>query len=149
MPIEENGHEATESHGAPASESAGEHGSDNAARHTEPASGHENMPGMSTEPISESDHSMEAGSHGEYATVTLEPESHNGEYQGILHFEQSGDWMLIVHFEAGEKLLEVELLVNVAGTISKFNILAGIFGLNIVIISTAAFLKQKSGKKSL
>lgn len=151
MPMEANGHEPTESHGAPASELAGEHGSNSASGHAELASGHENMPGMGaeSESVPESNHNIEADSHGESVTFMLEPEPNSGEFKGILDFEQSGEWELVVHFVAGEELLEVEFPLNVAGTTSKYTILAGIFGLNIVIISTAAFFKQKAGKKSL
>jgi hypothetical protein len=151
VPVEEKGHEATESHNAHGAESAAGHGTDttSTSAHAEPASGHENMPGMDTqsEPAPESSHDMGTGSHAEFGMVILESEMHGSEYKGVINFQQAGEWNLVVHFTVEDELLEVEFPLNVAGTISKYSVLAGIFGLNIAIVSSAAILKRNTAKK--
>ena len=153
MPIKEKGHEATESYDAHGSEPASEHNMDTASTsaHAEPASGHEGMPGMGTEsgPAPESSHDMETGSDEETVMVMLEPELDSGEYRAVLNFGRPGDWNLVIHFAVGDELMEVEFPLNVAGTISKYGVLAGIFGLNLAIVSTAAILKRNTARKSV
>jgi len=116
MPIEERGHEATESHGADVAP---------ASAHAEPASGHDNMPGMGTE---------------------SEPAR---EHKGVLNFDKSGEWNVVVHFTVGGELLKVDIPVTVVGAISRYGVLAGIFGLNIAIVSAAAIRKRNTAKKSV
>jgi len=118
MPIEEKGHEATESHGADVAP---------ASAHAEPASGHDNMPGMGAE---------------------SEPASGSG-HKGVLNFDKSGEWNVVVHFTVGGELLKVDIPVTVVGAISRYGVLAGIFGLNIAIVSTAAIRKRNTAKKSV
>jgi hypothetical protein len=153
MPVEEKGHEATESQDSHGAEPPAGHGTDttSTSAHTEPASGHENMPGMDTEsgPATQSSHDMGTGSHAEFGMVMLEPEMHDSEYKGVINFDQAGEWNLIVHFTVEDELLEVDFPLNVAGTISKYGVLAGIFGLNVAIVSTAAILKRNAAKKSV
>ena len=153
IPIEEEVHEATESHDLHGTEQAAEHSTDTTATsgHAAPVSGHANMPGMDTdsEPAPQSSHNMETGSHEEFGMVMLEPEMHGSEYKGAINFDQAGEWNLVVHFTVGDELLEVDFPLNVAGTISKYGVLAGIFGLNIAIVSTAAILKRNTAKKSV
>jgi hypothetical protein len=44
-------------------------------------------------------------------------------------------------------MTEVEIPVEVVGTVSKPGILAGFFGLNATLIATAAVMKRKSISK--
>jgi hypothetical protein len=134
MRMEEDAHGENESHGA---------------SETEETSEHNNMSGMKmeTEPATESTHGMEADSH-QGSTTLLEHHMEDSEYKGVLNFDNSGEWNVVVHFAVGDEFMEVEFPVNVAGTISKFGVLAGIFGLNVAMVSTAAILKRKTGKKS-
>lgn len=136
MQAGQGGHEETDSHSAPAADTANEHGS---------------MPGMdmNSEPAAESSHNMEAESLEESVLVALEAGHESGEYSGVLHFERSGDWKVVIHFAVEDELLEVEFPVSVAGTVSKYGVLAGIFSLNVAIVSTAALLKRIKTKKSL
>lgn len=153
MSITGAGDQAAKSDSAHGEEPAAEHGMDTSApsEHAVSASGHENMSGMDpdAEALPESDHTLESGSHEEIIMVTLEPERETSEYRGILNFERSGDWSLVVHFSVEGQFLEVEFPVNVAGVISRYNILAGILGLNVAIVLTAGVIKRKSRTKPL
>jgi hypothetical protein len=115
---EKKGHEATESHGAEMTP---------ASAHAEPASGHDNMPGMGAE---------------------SEPASGSG-HKGVLYFDKSGEWNVAVHFTVGGELLKVHIPVTVVGEMSRYGVLAGIFGLNMAIVATAAIRKRNIPKKSV
>ena len=136
MRAEEGGHEETDSHDAPAAEPASEHGSMSDMD-------------MSSEPATESSHNMEASSQEEPVLIALEAGHESGEYKGFLDFEKSGDWNVVIHFTIEDELFEVEFPVTVAGAISRYGILSGIFGLNVAIVTTAAVLKRNKTQKSL
>lgn len=136
MRVEESGHAETDSHSAPAAE---------------PTSEHSGMSGMEmdSEPATESNHDASAEPHEDSALVALEAGHESGEYEGVLHFEKSGEWNVVVHFTVEEQPLEVAFPVTVARTFSKPGVLAGIFGLNVAIVLTAAALKSTKSRKSL
>ena len=133
MRMEEDAHGENESHGA---------------SETEQTSVHNNMPGMNmeTEPAIESTHSMETGSH-QGSIILLEHHIEDSEYKGVLNFDNSGEWNVVVHFTVGGELLEVDFPVTVVGAISKYGVLVGIFGLNVAIVSAAAIAKRKTARK--
>ena len=133
MRMEEDAHGENESHGT---------------SETEQTSEHNNMPGMNmeTEPATESTLSMETDSH-QGSTTLLEHHMEDSEYKGVLKFDKSGEWNVVVHFTVGGELLEVDFPVAVVGAMSRYGVLTGIFGLNVAIISAAAIAKRKTAKK--
>jgi len=157
MRMEEATHGEDESHGATETEPTSEHDDmpgmemQPASVPIEPSIGHDSMPGMEmeTEPAIESTHSMAADSYDGSAITVLEHHMESSEYKGLLNFERSGEWNLVVHFTVGGELLEVDFPVTVVGVISRYGVLAGIFGLNVAIVSAAALVKRKTAKKIL
>ena len=154
MRMEEDAHGENESHGASETEQTSEHNNmpgmemQPTYEPVEPSNGHDNMPGMNveTEPATESTHSMETDSH-QGSTILLEHHMEDSEYKGVLNFDKSGEWNVVVHFTVGGELLEVDFPVTVVGAMSRYGVLAGIFGLNVAIISAAAIAKRKTAKK--
>jgi hypothetical protein len=88
----------------------------------------------------------EAGGHGEAEVLTLmlEPTMESGEYAGEVHFDASGEWMFNVHFTVNGEAAEVDFPVDIARTLAlNYAVLAGFFGINAIVITTAAVLKRK------
>ncbi len=87
-----------------------------------------------------------ADAHGEEnITVMLEPTSESGEYAGEVHFEKSGEWMFNVHFTINGETTQVEFPVEIGRSLGlNYAVLAGFFGINITMITTAAVLKRKT-----
>jgi hypothetical protein len=149
--VQEAAHGEADSHAAGTTEAQGGHGTMTGG-HTEPTpapgqavTGHEGMAGMT----SEGAHEMESVAHEVASVFVLQHETETGKHQGSLHFDQSGEWMLSIQFSTGNGMLEADLPIIVAGTTSRFAVLGGIFGLNVVIMGTAAVLKPGSTKKNL
>ncbi|MBI5961911.1 MAG: FixH family protein [Chloroflexi bacterium] len=86
-----------------------------------------------------------ADEHGEEAlTIMLEPTMESGEYAGELHLETSGEWMFNVHFMVNGETTEIDFPIEIARTLGlNYAVLAGFFGINGIVIATAAFLKRK------
>ncbi len=86
-----------------------------------------------------------ADEHSEEAlTIMLEPTMESGEYAGKLHFEKSGEWMFNVHFTVNGETTKVEFPVGIARTLGlNYTVLAGFFGINVIVIAVAASLKRK------
>ena len=86
-----------------------------------------------------------ADEHSEEAlTIMLEPTMESGEYAGKLHFEKSGEWMFNIHFTVNGETTKVEFPIDIARTLRlNYAVLAGFFGINGIVIATAAFLKRK------
>ena len=87
-----------------------------------------------------------ADGHGEEnITVMLEPTTESGEYAGEVHFDTSGEWMFNVHFTINGETTQVEFPVEIGRSLGlNYAVLAGFFGINITMITTAAFLKRKT-----
>jgi hypothetical protein len=115
-----------------------------------PAADHANMPGMEmdSQPAAQTEHDMSGSSHEELHLTVLEHGTEPGEFTGTLEFEKSGAWLVVVHFDTGEETLKVEFPIRVAGGYSRAGILAGILGLNMAIVSSAAITKRTSAKPS-
>jgi hypothetical protein len=87
-----------------------------------------------------------ADAHGEEnITVMLEPTTESGESAGEVHFEKSGEWMFNVHFTINGETTQVEFPVEIGRSLGlNYAVLAGFFGINITMITTAAVLKRKT-----
>ena len=88
-----------------------------------------------------------SGGHDESESVAvmLEPGHEPGEYEGEMHIEISGEWMLEVHFTVNGETKAVEFPFDVERKLgSNYAILAGFFGINATVIFAAAVLKRKS-----
>jgi len=87
-----------------------------------------------------------ADAHGEEnIAVMLEPTTESGEYAGEVHFEKSGGWMFNVHFTINGETTQVEFPIEIGRSLGlNYAVLAGFFGINITMITTAAILKRKT-----
>jgi hypothetical protein len=83
--------------------------------------------------------------HGESSMqeIALVAGHEGGEYAGTVSLHRPGDWVFHVQFTAGGQLHELELPITVAGIAAKYSILAGFFGINVVVISAAAMTKRR------
>jgi hypothetical protein len=113
------------------------------------------MAGMEMSP-NEPSNEMESNSHDdnseeshaeESMQVSLVAGHEPGEYSGEIMLDTSGTWIFSIHFTVDGQMTEVEIPVEVVGTVSKPGILAGFFGLNATLIATAAVMKRKSISK--
>jgi hypothetical protein len=116
-----------------------------------PSADHAGMPGMEmdSQPAAQTEHDMSGSSHEELHLTVLEHGTEPGEFTGTLEFKEAGAWLVMVHFAAGDETLEVEFPISVAGGISRAGILAGILGLNVAIVTSAAITKRTSAKPSI
>lgn len=116
-----------------------------------PAADHAGMPGMEMEsqPAAQTGHDMTSSSLEELHLTVLEHGIEPGEFSGTLEFKKTGAWRVVVHFVHGDETLKVEFPIRVAGGISRYGILAGILGLNLAIVTSAAITRRTSAKPSI
>ena len=78
--------------------------------------------------------------------VVLQAGHDAGDYTGTLTFPQTGHWTLLVHsmLMNGEMFSAEFPLDVVSGTPASYGILAGFFGLSVIIIAAAAVTKRKT-----
>jgi hypothetical protein len=75
----------------------------------------------------------------------LQAGSDAGDYDGTISFPQAGHWTLLVHvmLTSGE-MFSAEFPLDVASAApANYGILAGFFGLNVVIVAVAAVTKKR------
>jgi hypothetical protein len=140
--VEESRHEPEEAHTSSEAGSANDHA---AMPGMEPAGPHTSMPGMEmdTEPAAQGEHDPGAVLHDARRAVELHVDPSDGALRGTLEFDEAGEWLVMVHFTADGRPLEVEFPVSVGGSLPKTGILAGILSLNIAIVASAAINKRR------
>jgi hypothetical protein len=88
-----------------------------------------------------------AGGHDEEesAAIVLEPGHDAGEYEGELHVESSGEWMLNVRFTVNSETKTVEFPFEAGRQLGRnYAILASFFSFNVAVVAYAAVLKKRN-----
>jgi hypothetical protein len=137
----ENGHSNSpemEVHGEAGSAEEGHQEMQNesmAAGHSE-AEGHLEM---------EAEVHEETGSHSESKNVLLKTSGEAGFYSGKISFSEPGDWFISVRILLEDEMVEKELSfpVDVIASGPPWGVLSGFFGINLIVVAVAGFLKRK------
>jgi hypothetical protein len=91
------------------------------------------------------DTASQTSAGGELRSVLLSEGHDAGEYAGEINFPQAGHWRAVVHFKVQGESLEAEFPLEVGQSmLPAYNILAGFFGLNVVILGVAAVTRRKT-----
>ena len=83
-------------------------------------------------------------------TIALQAGSDAGDYDGTISFPQTGHWTLLVHVMlTSGKMFSAEFPLDVASaTPASYGVLAGFFGLNVVIVAVAAVAKKRKAVRA-
>jgi|GEM_PF-6202703 len=92
-------------------------------------------------------HETEGGEHhgeAENVVAQLMAAPAAGHYQGYIDFADTGAWLVKVNFVADGKAREANFVVEAARNATTWWVISGFVGANVLVIGTAAVLKQKS-----
>ena len=87
----------------------------------------------------------ETGGHSESKSVLLTATGEEGLYSGEISFSEPGDWFVSVRILLEDEMVEKELSfpVDVVASGPPWVVLSGFFGINLIVVAVAGFLKRK------